>query len=192
MIRLPPPLRIVSLVWQEIESILLVTLFTGLIWLYAEGENVKERELSFYVQFTPSGGQPLLIEPAGLTVQVKFTAATSQYEQVRRLSTAPMQVPVSESPEGRETDVNLRDAIARAGDFQRLGLTITDVQPARRRIVAESFVSREVDLVLDREGSNVTAEAGSLTLTPSKITVRMPASRWTELTEAPKVALRVL
>jgi len=45
--------------WHRLETIIVVTVITVLIWLYAEGENVQRYTRSVMVQFVPPPGQTL-------------------------------------------------------------------------------------------------------------------------------------
>ena len=162
---------------DKIETYLIVTVITLLIWLYAESENVKRYPpLPINVQFVPATG-PLSIQPSKpQQVWVTVQCATSQYAKFERLAkAAPIELQVHEVSSGPD-QVLILSQMLRQTQISDLGIHIVDVQPPTIPVRVERL--EEVTLTVSTQ-SIVPKEiqlAEPPTLEHATATVLVPAS----------------
>src|SRR5688500_11942303 len=106
--------------WQTIKTLVLVTVVTCLVWLYAEGENVKPRAIDADVRLVAPAGQPLLVTPGEpRRVRVMMRCSNTKFAEVERwIRAGPISVTVhpeagAGTAEGRQV-IDLRERLASA------------------------------------------------------------------------------
>lgn len=163
--------------FEHIKLILIVTIATGLIWLYAEGENVKPNTVTASLQFIAPPGVDLEIRPPlAQTVQVKVRCSAAKLTEVQRsLQAGPIGVKVSadpSSPDGRQVFF-LRDVLANDSPLAKIGVNVVEVQPA----TLEAFVDTKTQIVLPVVvNTGDTQLAGAPIVTPQDVTLTVPSS----------------
>lgn len=118
-----------------------ITAITLLIWLYAEGENIRRYDLSMELQFVSPSGRQLVVEPDSRSIQVAFTSAADQFAQFRQLVQEPLRLEVREEPGQPMQVIALRERLASDPRITNLGIGILDVQPSTLPVKVESLVS---------------------------------------------------
>lgn len=164
-----------NLIWQEVQTIVAAGIFAVLIWIYAEGENVKERDLWLDVRFVPPAGQELLIEPSQVPqpVRVSLRCSTSQWAEIRKLGDQPLEMVVTADPGGVEQTVNLAERLRADARFAGRGIEVREVRAETVRVHVERLESHEVRVEVVAGELEL---AGPASVEPEKVRLRVPVS----------------
>lgn len=178
---------------DKLATLLIVTVVTLLVWLYAEDANIEEHNdepvrLAFIV---PEGEEGRLTPSGPITVQVDFDGSTGQYQQfadMTREEVIELALPLALSEDYESLDISMRQLLS-DDVFRDLGINIEDVRPA---VVTVSF-EKNIDVPLGLP----TIEAPGLELAePAEVTnaqpivVRgLPAGRRDELKDIVPIVL---
>jgi hypothetical protein len=161
--------------WDKIETYLVVTFITALVWLYADGENIKPHTVALSVRLVPPPGQTLVIQPGGpVKVQATVRASQAQLSQLKDLTREAIPIDVSEDAQNVSQTIALRDRLTRESPFADLGITISELEPATVTATVESLVEvpAEVRVAMPPE----VELAPSIVVEPVRVTVRLPRS----------------
>ncbi|MEM8781570.1 MAG: hypothetical protein AAGE65_01830 [Planctomycetota bacterium] len=160
---------------DKLETWVVVTLITILVWLYAEGAIVERHPNErVTVRFTAAGGVPMLIEPDLEQVLVTFRSSGPVYQRFQSLTaneTIDLEVEsgVGEAI-GRPQTVDVR-ARLEAALFTPLGVTIDEITPALVEVTARRLVTRTVPVVVRDDGLDLRSPP---TVDPAAVTVTLP------------------
>ncbi len=163
----------------KLETYLIVTIITVLIWFYAESENVKPYSpFPLNVQFVATAGQDLLIAPARpQQVWLTVRCATSQYAALEQLAEGgPIELVVSEIPDNPEQIVVLSKKRLDETRLGELGLTIVDVQPPTINVRVERLEPVVIPIAPDSIVPDDIQLATPPTIDPPTATMVLPAS----------------
>lgn len=165
--------------WEKVQTYTIVSVVAVLIWLYAESENVKIQEpLTLAVQFVAPPGQRLSIGPVlRQRVDLAVRCAASQYAQLQRIVSTPIQLTVREEPSSPNhpfQEISLRDQLIRDSIVGQLGVSVVEIKPERINLRVEQIelVTMPIEAVVP-EGTQL---AASPTIEPAQATVALPAS----------------
>ncbi|MCX5658593.1 MAG: hypothetical protein NTW19_02590 [Planctomycetota bacterium] len=166
---------------QFIRTVLLVTLITGLLWLYAESEVVKRHEIEVDVRFTPAAGRQLLVqptEPKRVRVILRSSNAVSA-DLERRTRAGGMTIEISEDPTTPDGPrrIFLKERLASTPPMADLGLNILEVQPAEIDVDVQRLVTLNMPVAVIADGVTL----GNVVTDPATASVTLPASqagRW--------------
>lgn len=171
-----------------------ITAVTLLIWLYAEGENIRRYDAAMDVKLIGPSGRQLVIEPDRRSFQIAFTCAADQLAQFRQLLQEPFNLDVNEDPSQPQQILVLRDRLATDPRITRLGISIVDVQPATLPVRVEALVPltlpvrvKAIDAALAESVTiePLTEPAQATVLLPSSIAKKAPAQTVFEVTLDP-------
>lgn len=127
---------------EKLETYLIVTAITVLIWLYAEGENVKEYSSEqIKVIFVAPPGDELFIQPhEEQRITATIECATSQYSTLQRLMNEKRRIAIEVKYRKDELDqvVDLQQEIQNSL-VGALGVTVKKTVPATLPITVERF-----------------------------------------------------
>lgn len=166
------------MIGEKLETILAVTIITILIWLYAEGENIKPYlNHSVQIKFVAPEGQDLAIEPhEPVRIVMRFEASSGQYQYVQQLTKNTLEIVVTDKlSDSPFQTVVLKDILA-ASKLGDLGIINIEATPATMKIRVEPIVSREMEIVLNPTDLLDIQFAQPPAIDPLKIPVRLPAS----------------
>ena len=157
---------------QRIGDLFLVTGIALLIWLYAEGQNIRTTDLTFVFQLSPAAGQQLLIEPrTNFSVDATLRCANSQINTVRQLARNPILVPVTASGEDLTRELDFARILAENPQLLGAGIEVVEVRPRTTSIQVQRLVEVPVPITVDTGSLNV---AGPPTVEPASASVRIP------------------
>jgi hypothetical protein len=179
-------------VFTKIQTYLIVTVFTVLIWLYAEGENVRWHELEVYPQFVAPAGRDLVIEvnePPRVTA--RFRCATSQLAQVQAAFAQGVRLEMHTDEKDGDPiqDVELASRLTALQAISDLGIVIEETRPATVQVRVESLVSRRVPIAGVVEGDVQLASPAVVDV--AEATVRLPASVARLIDDATRIEARI-
>ncbi|MBS0190166.1 MAG: hypothetical protein U0573_01430 [Phycisphaerales bacterium] len=139
---------------DRIKTILLVSIVTLLVWIFAEAESLQRRELHFKVQFVSDAPTDRFIEsdssPDGQnSLKVYFSGSAAALSQAEGFAAASDKNPVKLSignpaipATPGENVVELRDALRNVPQFAGLGLSIERVEPPSLRVRIDNLEAR--------------------------------------------------
>jgi hypothetical protein len=160
---------------KAVRTFAVVTIITLMIWVYAEGENVKLYTLDVDIEFTPARDVSLIIKPAQVSrARLTVRCSAEKFAQLEG-RTRNDAIPLTVKGWRAEPDqtIVLKDAMERRSLVSDLGINIVDVQPSTVQIHIEQ--SQELSLPVQ-----VVADGVELADTPSVdkavVTVNVPAS----------------
>ncbi len=169
---------------DKVETWIVVTLITILVWLYAEGAIVERHPNErVTVRFTAAGGVPMDIDPDLQQVLVTFRSSGPVYQRFQALTTnqtidVEVEAGVGESI-GRAETVDLRSRLE-TELFTPLGVAIDEITPALVEVTARRLVQRTVPVVVNDEGLDLRSPAS---VDPSTVVVTLPEDLALELDE---------
>ncbi|MEM1098026.1 MAG: hypothetical protein AAGH92_04485 [Planctomycetota bacterium] len=167
---------------DKIETWIVVTLITVLVWLYAEGAIVdRHPNERVNVRFTAAGGVPMEIEPDFEQVLVTFRSSGPVFQRFQAL-TANQTIDLEVEPGvgeqvGRPQTIDLRARLETAL-FTPLGIAIDEIEPALKDVTARRLVTRTVPVVVRDEGLDLRSPP---TVDPAAITIQLPEDRAMQL-----------
>lgn len=190
--------RSLLLLYRVVETVVAVSLITALIWLYAEGENVKPYTLPMTVRFAAPQGRSIAVEPeAAQSLRVTFRCAAAQLEEMRSLASGVITLAVGDEagqPDGPadeyERVVTLRDALARQTAIGRMGVQLVEVEPQgiRVRLRRLERLTLPIDLITGDArlaGPAVIEPAEADVLAPARVVPAIKGLRpWVRLDQA--------
>lgn len=173
--------------WSKIQTSLFVTLITILVWLYAEGENLKVETFSPEIVFVSTPRGSLLIEPSRppRRVDVTFKGPNSRLQEVMR--NQPIEV-VLQAGDDPDRTIDLAQLLADHNEIRRMGLTVQRVDPSTVKVRVEEMrtITLPIDVV---PGSDYLATRPSIT--PAEAAVTLPASEAEQLAPTTRLMARL-
>lgn len=163
---------------ERIKTILLVSVITVLVWVFAEAESLQRRDLRFSLQFLSDAPNERAVQPEESfrgTITISFSGSASTFATVEELSRAgPLSLTIGSpgvpaSP--GEHVVSLRDALRSDQTLRKLGLTIDRVEPPTVTIHVESMEVRTARVVADVGDSDLD---GVPEVKPATVKVYLP------------------
>ncbi len=138
-----------TLFFERLETALVVTVISVLVWLYAEGENVQTyTNQRVQVEFIPPPGQDLAIEPARpieVLLNLKASAGEmSRFDSILRARDGTIPIEIGEEQNG--SVVVIREAFATT-PLGAMGLNITSTSPEYVTVGVEPMVTRQLRVV---------------------------------------------
>lgn len=158
---------------EKIETYIVVTIIAALVWLYAEGENVRDypRE-AVQVQVVAPSGTEMSVEPAEPQLVLMSVRASSGQMQAlrRRIGEGPFMITVGENVSNGVADrtIVLQNALAQVPVIAERGINVLEVEPATINVHIERIVSRS--LPVDVQAGDVQL-AGQPNVEPAQVTI---------------------
>lgn len=183
------------MVWKRIQSVLVVSVISLGVWLFAESESLGTKELQLTVVVASGEGDMAIEIPDGqqwrdrVTVTVRGSSAgLSALENEARDT-----VVLRPNAEGMPTDipfavVDLKQVISNLPAIAKRGIAISRVEPPTVRIWQDRLESRTLPVVVD--AGNAELEGPPEPATPTAV-VRFPKSLGAKLKPDARVVARV-
>ncbi len=139
---------------DRIKTVILVSVITVLVWVFAEAESLQHRDISVGVQFVTDTPGELAIEAEdGLRCKVSLSGNASAIAAADELAHAGPVVLHAGSPGIPATPgdyiVSLRDALRNDPQLKTLGLSIDRVEPQEAKVRVEAVEMRQARVVVD-------------------------------------------
>jgi hypothetical protein len=165
---------------RQVQTYLVVTVVTVLIWILAESESVRTETLRTDVVLTADGeGRRMIqIEPdqdfSGV-VLLRLEGATGKIDALTRelRSALRLSPPMPGLPaEPGEHRIDLRTVLRAFPAIRDSGVTLAEVDPPFVNVRIDDIVAREARVVVKTPEAAV---VGTPTSSPSSVTIRMPS-----------------
>ncbi len=163
---------------EKIETYFIVTVIAVLIWLYAEGANVKQvTRQPIQVRFVAPPGQQdeYAVFPADpIRANVSFQGSSSQIQRFQKLATEPFDVVVDPGDaDNTERVVLLENELEQAG-FGDLGVSLGEVDPTTHTVTLKRLVTVPMEVRVET-GSGRFSDNPPPTPTPDTVYATVPA-----------------
>lgn len=174
---------------EHISTILVATLFSVLIWLWAEGENLESQVMNVTVRFEQRGSENFIVrarrpdDPENLyqELSVRLDLEGPNLKLQRVLSSSEKQViyidVAAEPGQGQiigDRDIDLVSAIQRLPIMTESGITVKTAFPTLATIKIDELVLTSIVINTDIPGF----EFENIVVTPKQIDVLMPQDQW--------------
>ncbi len=183
---------------RKLKNYGLVTLIAVLIWLYAEGQDVRSNEKITFMGAIPAEvGQDVRVDVADsnnntlrIDLTVKGNTARLRDFRTQLGSAGRIALPLSagDLPEGRQGVLQLRPLLLRTPlneggpTMRELGLILEDVQPAEVAVVISRLVPYEAEVKFQPQGVEVRPD---LKIDPPQVPLMMPRGLLERLSASP-------
>ncbi|NBB82997.1 MAG: hypothetical protein GVY28_06275 [Alphaproteobacteria bacterium] len=175
----------------SIQTIGLTTLITVLIWLYAEGQNVRRSEpRRINLQLPARVGQDTVVDwigggrsmPATVSFKGASAALTELEAHLEPAGAIRLPLTAGDLPDKPRHTLDLKTLLAEARvnpdspggrTITDLGVSVDTVDPAQVDVRIEKLVQRELRVVFQPEGIKL---GPSLTIEPTRLDVTLPRS----------------
>lgn len=174
---------------KQIPTILLVTLVTILIWVFAEAETLRTREVPIQLEFAPDprGEKALDLRShpdsvsGGVQVvrgSVTLEGASAAVDAAERILRRPLRFDPSLENVGItlgvEQSLDLQALVRAHHDLSGVSSTIKKVEPSHLTLVVDQLATREIDVRVEVPAGDV---EGIPEAKPSRVRLRLPTSR---------------
>lgn len=165
-------------VWRErIETIIVVTIITALVWLYAEGESVRTYHESIRVKFVAAPGHNFRIDPnmrtdtqGDVDVQLTYRASAGQHQEFRqKTSHAAVRIPITQAGEHA---IAIKDELINNSQISQLGLNIEQANPATVTLNVQRLAKVTLPVKVRYSGMHLAKPA---TADPKQVTLILPS-----------------
>jgi len=176
--------------WDKIREYGFVTIIALLVWLYAEGENVTNAERDIEVEFVPASNNLVVddTESEDERVSVLFRGNSGQLNDLKELlHEGAIQIEMNAGEEARQ-QVTLRDRLADHPKIVEVGVSVLETRPETLNVTVERLVKLDIPVTVVATGET---QLRDVTVTPEKVSVRLPASTAEALGESPRAEARV-
>jgi len=157
--------------WARVESVVIVTVVTVLIWLYAERESVRRGELTAQVRLIAPVGQNLAINPDRFNVTIAYRCSTSQEQRLKNAVAEPLNLEVEADPTDSFRFISLRERIIRNPSIAGLGIEIDNVTPEGQQVSIVRLTTVRMPIRVNAEEYEL---EGPPTLEPDEAEVQLP------------------
>lgn len=186
--------------WGAIKTVALTTIIALLVWLFAEAETLRDKDVDIRLIVQPRAGSDLLVDVQGTTTR-EFTArlqlqgGSLRIDQAER-QLADLPIVLTLGDEGvpastGEQRIDLMSALRNHPSLRELSVSLQGVEPKTLSILIDEYMTRELPIRAVPPPDAVGLEfASTPIISPAKVRVTLPrleAERLgTELTvEAP-------
>ncbi|QOJ00240.1 MAG: hypothetical protein HRU70_06960 [Phycisphaeraceae bacterium] len=181
---------------QRVPMLIVVTLISATVWLFAESESLREKEISLPIEFASEPGSSLLLEVSDgqnwrdralVSVRGSTSALSALEEQAKRAIRLTPDREGMPSLSG-ETLLDLRDVLTRTPEIGGRGLRITRIEPSAIRVWIDEQVTKELEVVVDAGSADLD---GVPRPSVTRARLRMPKSQERILRADARVTARV-
>ncbi len=172
---------------HKIQNYLLVTLFTVLIWVYAEARVVQKYPadglLTVPITLKTGTADFVVVSQSLDKIGVQFKGASSEIDELRRRLASGLELRLDSSDEG-EQEIVLAEALAETPLILAAKVNIARVEPATIKVKLERMEkAKSVEVVFTP--TDVRMVDKSVQVTPPRVNLRMLKSQWAVLGDAP-------
>ncbi len=188
--------------WSWIKTILVVTVVSAIVWIFAEAETLRSIESAVEVTFQAEPASNLVIgivDPAptapgsdrAITLRVTIEGPSASLDAAQRVLQRPMKITPGTGPlptRAGEWAVSTRDLLRAVPQIRELGVTIKAVQPDTLHIAIDELASREVTVSVQTPDDRTD---GAPEVSPRTVVLRYPKSAADRVSNATTASVRV-
>ncbi len=183
--------------FRHAKNILLVSIVTAIVWLFAEAESVRSKDVALVVELVADADSGFVIDPIdgqGWRGRVEVTVSGSaasiagfEAGTIKAIRLSPGREGVPTEP--GESQLDLKQTLRMTQLFLTRGVTITRVEPSVVRVSIDR-VSRRDDVAVEVivQGAQLEAPAS---VTPGRVRVVGPEAILKRLGDSPKAIVRL-
>lgn len=158
------------------KTILLVTLVAAIIWVFAEGESLRSKEVTVRIVLAPAdGGMQLLRTPSGWNgvVVLDVEGATAAVDRFEDLARQPIALRAGEHFVAESGPLDVRAILRGYEPFRRLGVTIASADPPAIDLAVDVLESVEVPVRVEVASAEL---SGVAVADPPRVRLMVPRS----------------
>ena len=156
---------------QEIWTIMLVTIVTVLIWVWAAGETRERKDpLNATVQFTVPDPENWVIQPEQQSMVMVIEGSQLALRRAQQLLNEPLVISVP-AVIGRQT-VNLPERVRQHDELRATGLSLISIEPQQASIELDKIERLSVAVKPNLPGVQT---EGEITVEPPEVTIAVPS-----------------
>ena len=194
-----PEFSIERPVISSLRNIAFVLIVTCLIWLFAESESLRPLQSPAEIVFVTEPGSDRIIDvPDGVDVtggkvraRIELDGGAAAIDKAERVLRRPLVLSPGMEGVPRESGdrlIRLYDAVRAFPELRALGVTIRKVDPQDVRVIIDEMETRQLKVAAVVDSDEVD---GVIEVRPPVVTIRLPKSEASKLTEASTVTARL-
>lgn len=156
---------------KELGTILIVTAVTVLIWFWAAGETLMQRNVNARIAFTLPEPESWQIMPRQRFVTLSLEGSKLALQQADQALRRDLEVPLHASV-GRQS-VDLLEAMQRLGELEATGVKIIGVEPASLEVEIDQMVTVPTRVRASLPGAQTD---GEIEIEPAEVRLTMPSA----------------
>lgn len=182
--------------WTHVRTFLIVSVITVLIWAFAEAESLTTKALRVDLNFLNDPQTGRFVEVAenqgwGGRCEVLFEGSTASVGDLEPLLRKGVGLRAGLSgvpPEPGEYVIDLNQILRAVPELDGKGVTVVRVDPPTLRVIVDTLVTREVNVVSDVAGAVVD---GPVECKPGKAKLTLPSALADRISAETAVTARV-
>ncbi len=139
--------------WNALKTIMLTTIIAGLVWLFAEAETLRDKEVDVRLILQPKSNSDLVVDVQGtvsreFTVKLRLQGGSLRMDQAeRQLTDLPVILTLGDEGVPASTGehrIDLMSALRSHETLRELAVSLQSVEPKSLGIVVDEFMTREL------------------------------------------------
>ena len=163
---------------EKIETYFIVTVIAVLVWLYAEGANVKQvTRQPIQVRFVAPPGQEdqyVVFPSEPIRASVSFQGSSSQIQRFQQMATEPFDVVVEPDEADTTERVVLLESKLEQAEFGDLGVSLSEADPTSHTVTIKRLVRVPMEVRVETAGGRF-SDNPPPTATPDTVFATVPA-----------------
>lgn len=181
---------------KHAQTLIIATLLTAVVWLFAEAESVRSKDLTLTVEFSPEPVGGLVLEPLDRQawrdrVEVSVSGSSAALAGLEAGSIKPIRLAPGMPglvAEPGESILDLREVLRLLPQFAERGVSINRTNPPTVRVWADRLTTRTVKVVVDAGRADLD---GPASVTPASIRLSAPESVMRRLSDTATALVRL-
>lgn len=157
--------------WHRIETGVIVTFITVLIWLFAEGESVRTDSVAVTLRFVAPVGQTVAVSPRQEQIRLTYRSSTRQQQRFQERLREPLDIIVEPDPERPLRSISLRDRLRSHPIVDGQGIELVTVDPEALLVRAQKLT--QVSMAVAVVPGSIRL-SGSAVVSPAQVEVLVP------------------
>ncbi len=139
--------------WNALKTIILTTIIASLVWLFAEAETLRDKEVDVRLILQPKSGSDLVVDIQGtvsreFTVKLRMQGGSLRVDQAeRQLTDLPIIMTLGDEGVPASTGehrIDLMSALRSHTTLRELGVSLQSVEPQSLGILVDEYMTREL------------------------------------------------
>lgn len=157
--------------FDKLETWIVVTVITVLIWLYAEGAIVETfPRQRVTIEFVGPGNTPVAIEPATVRPLVTFRSSGPTFQKFKELTNDTPLTITLEPEDDPQQQIDITERLEQAL-FNDLGIALDEVDPGIETVTVRRLVTRQLPIDVITTGLDLKGTPG---VEPPYVTIELP------------------
>lgn len=170
--------------WNAIKTVVLTTIIAGLVWLFAEAETLRDKEVDVRLILQAKSGSDLVVDIQGtvsreFTVKLRLQGGSLRVDQAeRQLTDLPIVLTLGDEGVPASTGehrIDLMSALRSHATLRELAVSLQGVEPQNLGIIVDEYMTRELAVHAVAPADSIGLEfASSPIISPPRARVTLP------------------